>query len=53
LGITTSTLRRSIAKLEAEKCIALKSRKILINDAEMLRNSTVFHSKSRIDQSND
>ncbi|RDK15199.1 Crp/Fnr family transcriptional regulator [Enterobacter sp. 9-2] len=53
LGITASTLRRSIARLEAEKCISLQSRKILINDAEMLRNSTAFHSKSRIDQSND
>lgn len=43
LGITTSTLRRSIVKLEAEKCIEVKSRKIWINDSEILRRGIALH----------
>lgn len=47
LGITASTLRRSIATLEAEKCIEIKSRKIIINDTQKLRDSILLHDKSR------
>lgn len=43
LGISTATLRRSIAKLEAEKCIEIKSKKIIINNAETLRRSIALH----------
>lgn len=43
LGITNATLRRSIAKLEAKKCIEVKSRKIMINNAETLRHSIALH----------